>query len=83
MFVDRAAATGNGDIDLNGDGSTLIISGTIYAATGNVKLNGSDSSAIGTQLICYNFVLNGSGAAFTLDYAPDDVFHLKGVGLVE
>jgi hypothetical protein len=83
MFVDRSAATGNGDIDLNGAGSTLIISGTIYAATGNVKLNGSESSAIGTQLICYNFVLNGSGAAFTLDYSPDDLFHLKGVGLVE
>jgi len=83
IFVDRTAATGNGDIDLNGDGSTLIISGTIYAATGNVKLNGSDSSAIGTQLICYNFVLNGSGAAFTLNYSPDDLFHLKGVGLVE
>jgi hypothetical protein len=83
IFVDRAAATGNGDIDLDGAGSTLIISGTIYAATGNVKLNGSESSAIGTQLICYNFVLNGSGAAFTLDYSPDDLFHLKGVGLVE
>jgi hypothetical protein len=83
IFVDRTAATGNGDIDLNGAGSTLNISGTIYAATGNVKLNGSESSAIGTQLICYNFVLNGSGAAFTLDYSPDDLFHLKGVGLVE
>jgi hypothetical protein len=83
MFVDRTAATGNGDIDLNGAGATLNISGTIYAATGNVKLNGSDSNAIGTQLICYNFVLNGSGSAFTLDYSPDDLFHLKGVGLVE
>ena len=83
IFVDRTAATGLGDVDLNGDGSTLIISGTIYAATGNVKLNGSSSSAIGTQLICFNFQLNGSGAAFTLDYRPDDLFHLKGVGLVE
>jgi Flp pilus assembly protein TadG len=83
IFVDRAHATGNGDIDLNGGGSTLIISGTIYAPTANVKLNGSDSDAIGTQLICFNFQVNGSGSAFTLDYKPDDLFHLKGVGLVE
>jgi putative Flp pilus-assembly TadE/G-like protein len=83
IFVDRAAATGSGDIDLNGEGATLIISGTIYAPTGNVKLNGGDSDAIGTQLICYNFQVNGSGSAFTLDYQPDDLFHLKGVGLVE
>ena len=83
IFVDRVAATGNGDVTLNGANSNLIISGTIYAPTGNVKLNGSNTDSIGTQLICYNFQLNGSGAAFTLNYAPDDLFHLKGVGLVE
>ena len=50
-------------------GSTLNISGTIYAATANVKLNGSESSAIGTQLICYNFQSStGRVSAFTLDY---------------
>jgi putative Flp pilus-assembly TadE/G-like protein len=83
IFVDRTAATGNGDVDLNGAGSSLTISGTIYAPTGNVKLNGDASSAVGTQLICYNFVLNGNGGNMTLNYAPDDLFHLKGVGLVE
>jgi Flp pilus assembly protein TadG len=83
IFVDRSVPTGNGDIDLNGDDSNLIISGTIYAPTANVKLNGGDSDVIGSQLICYNFVVNGSGSAFTLDYQPDDLFHLKGVGLVE
>jgi hypothetical protein len=83
IFMDRSVPTGTGDIDLNGGGSTLIISGTIYAPTGNVKLNGSDSDSIGTQLICFNFQVNGSGSAFTLDYSPDDLFHLKGVGLVE
>lgn len=83
IFMDRSVPTGTGDIDLNGGGSTLIISGTIYAPTGNVKLNGSDSDSIGTQLICFNFQVNGSGSAFTLDYTPDDLFHLKGVGLVE
>lgn len=83
IFVDRTAATGSGDIDLNGEGSTLDIKGTIYAPTGNVKLNGSASSSVSAQVICYNFQVNGSGSAFTIDYAPDDLFHLKGVGLVE
>ena len=83
IFVDRAAATGNGDIDLNGAGSTLDVTGTIYAPTANVKLNGGDSSAVGTQVICFNFQVNGSGSAFTLNYSPNDLFHLKGVGLVE
>ena len=30
-----------------------------------------------------NFQVNGSGSAFTLGYVQDDLFHLKGVGLVE
>jgi len=83
IFVDRTAATGSGDIDLNGAGSTLNISGTMYAATGNVKLNGSASSSVSAQVICFNFVVNGSGASFTINYAPGGLFHLKGVGLVQ
>jgi hypothetical protein len=83
IFIDRVAATGNADVSLNGANSDLTISGTIYAPTGNIRLNGSNSDSIGTQLICYNFQLNGSGAAFTLNYSPDQLFHLKGVGLVE
>jgi hypothetical protein len=83
IFKDRSVPVTTGDIDLNGDGSTLVISGTIYAPTGNVKLNGGDSDAIGTQVICFNFQVNGSGSAFTLDYSPNDLFHVKGVGLVE
>jgi hypothetical protein len=34
-------------------------------------------------VICYDFVVNGSGAAFSIDYDPDNLFHVKGVGLVE
>ena len=59
------------------------LSNVFILPTGTVKLNGSDSDSIGSQLICYNFALNGSGSAFMLDYVPDDLFHLKGVGLVE
>jgi len=84
IFVDRTAALGGvDDVVLNGGGSILNVSGTIYAATGVVKLNGSNTDAISAQVICYSFQVNGSGSAFTIDYNPDAIFHLKGVGLVE
>jgi hypothetical protein len=84
IFVDRAAAAGGGDdIVLNGENSALSISGTIYAPTASVKLNGSSTVVVSAQIICYDFVVNGSGSAFTIDYDPDNLFHLKGVGLVE
>ena len=84
MFIDRVAALGGvDDIDLNGGGSTLNISGTIYAPTAVVKMNGSSTDSISAQVICYSFQVNGSGAAFTIDYNPGSLFHLKGVGLVQ
>jgi hypothetical protein len=83
IFVDRAAGLKSNDIDLNGGGSNLDVSGTIYAPTGEVKLNGSESDAASAQVICWNFIVNGSGAAFTIDYDPDDLLHVTGVGLVE
>jgi hypothetical protein len=85
IFVDRTLAAGGGDdVDLNGADSTLILEGTVYAATGTVKLNGSDSSSqIDAQLICWSFQVNGSGAGLTINYDPDNVFHVRGTGLVE
>ncbi len=84
IFVDRVAAAAAGDdIDLNGEGSTLDVTGTIYAPSGSVKFNGSSSTVLSTQVICYTFQVNGSGASFTIDYNPDNLFHLRGVGLVE
>jgi hypothetical protein len=84
IFVDRALGLGGiDDIVLNGAGSILNISGTIYAPTSVVKLNGSDTDSISAQVICYSFQVNGSGASFTINYNPDDLFHVKGVGLVE
>jgi hypothetical protein len=83
MFLDRAVPAGPTTVDLNGGGSVLNVVGTIYTATGNVSFNGSASDVLGTQVICYNFVVNGSGASFTMNYNPDDLFHVRGVGLVE
>jgi hypothetical protein len=86
IFVDRALAVGGSvdDIDLDGANSTLILSGTIYAPTATVKLNGSDTTAdVDAQLICWSFQINGSGSGLTLNYSPDDVFHVRGTGLVQ
>lgn len=85
IFVDRVLAVGGADdIDLDGASSVLTLSGTIYAPTGTVKLNGSDTTAnVDAQLLCWSFQINGSGAGFTLHYSPDDVFHVRGTGLVE
>jgi hypothetical protein len=83
LYVDRNYPTGTLAIDLNGAGSNLDISGTVYAPSASVKLNGSDSTSVSAQIICYNFQINGSGSSFTIDYNPDDLFHVKGVGLVE
>ena len=44
---------------------------------------GSDTDVLSAELICNDFVVNGSGSAFTLNYEPDDRSHLTGVGLVE
>ena len=80
---DEAAAYGGYDLDLNGENAALNVTGTIYAPTGSLKFNGSDTDVLSAQVICYDFLVNGSGSAFTINYEPDELFHLKGVGLVE
>jgi hypothetical protein len=85
IFVDRVAAAGGAtfDIDLDGEDSNLSVTGTIYAPTASIKFNGSDTDTLSAQVICYNFQVNGSGSAFTINYDPDDLFHVRGAGLVE
>ena len=82
IFVDRTQSKPD-DIFLNGQNSDLNISGTIYSASGTVRLNGSDSDAVSAQIICWTFQVNGSGAGLAIDYNPDDLFHLTGIGLVQ
>jgi Putative Flp pilus-assembly TadE/G-like len=85
IFVDREDAAGGGtpDVDLDGADSALSVTGTIYSATGSFRFNGSDTDVLSAQVICYDFVVNGSGAAFTIDYNEGELFHVQGVGLVE
>lgn len=82
IFVDRTKSKPD-DIMLNGANSNLNISGTIYAANGTVQLNGGATSVVSAQVICWSFQVNGSGPGFTINYDANNLFHLKGVGLVE
>jgi hypothetical protein len=90
IFVDRNLSyrtanpsSGTNDIIMNGSSTSLIIGGTIYDAAGVVQINGSGPMAISTQIICYDFQVNGSGGKLTITYNADEVFHLSGVGLVQ
>jgi hypothetical protein len=83
IYVDRATTVGTVTVILNGANSNLDITGTIYSATGKVQFNGSATDVNGTQVICYSFQVNGSGASFTMNYDPANLFHVTGVGLVQ
>jgi hypothetical protein len=90
IFVDRNLSyrtanpsSGTNDIIMNGSSTSLIISGTIYDAAGLVQINGSGAMAISTQIIAYDFQVNGSAGKLTVTYDADSLFHLSGVGLVQ
>jgi hypothetical protein len=84
IFVDRSVPPGGTvDIDLNGEDANLNVTGTIYAPTGSLRFNGSETDVLSAQAIVYDFDVNGSGAAFTINYDPGSLYHVSGVGLVE
>jgi hypothetical protein len=84
IFVDRTKSISGDEIFLNGSDSTLDLTGTIYVPNGSIRFNGSDTYAsVSAQIIAWTFQVNGSGAGLTLNYDPDQVFHLRGTGLVE
>jgi hypothetical protein len=85
IFVDRTLTEypGAADINLDGSSSTINISGTIYAPKGYVVINGGSSFALSTQIICWDFKINGNGGTLSIPYNTDGLFKLSGVGLVQ
>ncbi len=83
IFVDRIVTDPEVALHLNGSDTNTTLEGTIYAPTSNVNLNGNAANSIATQVIAWNFVINGGSASLTVTYESDKLFHLKGVGLVE
>ncbi len=80
IFQDR---TLNSTVTLNGSSSGLKVSGTIYAPDALVQINGSNSTAMNTQVIAYDFKFNGSGGSMNVGYDANSFFHIRGSGLVK
>lgn len=80
IFQDR---TLDATVTLNGSSSNLNVTGTIYAPLALVKVNGSNSAAMNSQVIAYDFQFNGSGGHMTVGYDADSFFHIRGAGLVK
>jgi hypothetical protein len=80
IFQDRTLSA---TITLNGSSSNLNVSGTIYAPLALVKVNGSNSTAMNSQVIAYDFQFNGSGGHMTVGYDAGSFFHVRGSGLVK
>ncbi len=76
-------ATRTADLQLDGSSSNLNVTGTIYMPLGMVQVNGSNSTAMNTQIIAYDFKFNGSGGSMSVGYNGDSFFHVRGSGLVQ
>jgi len=55
----------------------------IYAATATVRVNRDEGTALSAQIIAWDFTINGNSGTLLVDYNPDALFQLEGVGLVE
>jgi Flp pilus assembly protein TadG len=84
LFQDRTVALAGDDITLNGSSSQAAsVRGIIYAAQGDVKVNGSASAFSMDQVIASTFKINGSGGTVNvLREAGVDAI-IQAVGLVE
>jgi hypothetical protein len=62
----------------------MAVRGTIYAPTGDVKVNGNDGQLTLDQVIASTFVVNGSPGSQILALNSEDYsFLFYGAGLVE
>ncbi|HEY7936169.1 MAG TPA: pilus assembly protein TadG-related protein [Candidatus Limnocylindrales bacterium] len=81
IFVDRAFA--NASVTLNGASTSFSITGTIYAPTALIKINGNGATSFSAQIIADDIQANGNGGALNIPYSSGSFFHLKGIGLVQ
>ena len=70
-------------VTLNGAATNFSLTGTIYAPTALVQVNGNGATSFAAQIIAYDVQANGNGGAIALPYAANVFFHLKAIGLVQ
>jgi hypothetical protein len=85
LYQDRDYPIDGDDITINGsDSGGMAVRGTIYAPTGDVKVNGNDGQLTLDQVIASTFVVNGSPGSQILALDSEDyVLLFYGAGLVE
>lgn len=81
IYVDRTYA--GATVQLNGASTSFSLTGTVYAPSAVVTINGNGATSVSAQVIAYDVVATGNGGALNVPYASDSLFHLKGVGLVQ
>lgn len=81
IFVDRSFATAS--VTLNGASTNFSITGTIYAPSAFIKVNGNGATSLSAQIIAYDVQVNGNNGAINMPYSAGSFFHLKGIGLVQ
>ena len=70
-------------VTLNGAATNFSLTGTIYAPTALVQVNGNGATSFAAQIIAYDVQANGNGGAINVPYGAGVFFHLKGIGLVQ
>jgi hypothetical protein len=83
IFVDRQTSPSRPSLQLNGASTVTSLTGTIYAPTSIVTINGNAASSIASQLIAYDFVINGNTGNLNITYDSNKLFQLSGAGLVQ
>jgi hypothetical protein len=83
LFVDRQTSPTRPSLTLNGASTTTSLAGTIYSPTATITINGNAASSIASQLIAYDFVINGNTGNLNITYNSNQLFQLAGAGLVQ
>jgi hypothetical protein len=76
-------SAGAASVTLNGASTNFSITGTIYAPTALIKVNGNGATSFSAQIIAYDVQATGNDGALNVPYSPGSFFHLKGIGLVQ
>jgi Flp pilus assembly protein TadG len=70
-------------ITIDGSGATMDVTGTMYAPKALLQINGDAGDTITTQVIAYDFVVNGTAGTFNVNYDEDYLFQFHDEGLVQ
>lgn len=83
IFQDRDANINGDDVTINGSDSDMNLRGTIYVASGDVKVNGNTGTMIMDQVIALTYLVNGGGGTIQALNDEDFVVKFTAAGLVE